>query len=454
LKKTNLALLTFSLTVLTVSCIFLVPPAEASVGAPNSWATMAPMPTARASAGIGVVDGKIYAIGGGNEHSVSVNEMYDPATDTWTEKAPMPQAVGGPTVTCQNKIYCFGTGFTIVYDPATDSWANKTAMPTSRWALSASVVNDKIYLLGGFNGNFLGTPLRCDINEMYDPANDSWTTMAPLPVATAYCVSASIDEKIYLFGNTGSYTSKILVYDTQSNLWSIGPTNPYLSFYNSGGAITGVHSPKRFYFIGGSYGSSNSNFDPKTGVWSTGAEIPTPRLFLSVAVVDDLIYAIGGAGSSSSDPAFYATNERYTPFSYHTYLTALTGLVSSPLQNVNYTSSRVPLQFNVNGSFAMLTYMLDLKPNVSIAGNITLFGLTSGYHAVSVYAQDDLGNIFELETVGFWVTLQDATIQPDKTAAVTIAGVVTAASLIAATCLLLAHKKPKHQTKPSSQPET
>jgi N-acetylneuraminic acid mutarotase len=41
---------------------------------------------------VGVVDNKIYVLGGYDEEwkVLRVNEVYDPATNTWTTKAPIP----------------------------------------------------------------------------------------------------------------------------------------------------------------------------------------------------------------------------------------------------------------------------------------------------------------------------------------------------------------------------
>ena len=91
---------------------------------------------------------------------LSINQEYDPATDTWTTKTPMPtpRAIFA-TAVYQNKIYVIGgggdfgfeevTGLNQVYDPSTDTWTTKTSMPTARQFLCANVVNGKIYLIGG-----------------------------------------------------------------------------------------------------------------------------------------------------------------------------------------------------------------------------------------------------------------------------------------------------------------
>ena len=57
----------------------------------NTWVTRAPMPRARHALGLGVVNGILYAVGG-QEGGVALNtvEAYDPATDSWTTKSPMP----------------------------------------------------------------------------------------------------------------------------------------------------------------------------------------------------------------------------------------------------------------------------------------------------------------------------------------------------------------------------
>ena len=92
-----------------------------------------------AGANAAVVNGKIYVI------VSTVNYEYDPTTNTWATKQPMPtpRADGIAVTVFQNKIYVIGgriigggtTGINEVYDPATDSWETKTSMPTPRQGL-------------------------------------------------------------------------------------------------------------------------------------------------------------------------------------------------------------------------------------------------------------------------------------------------------------------------------
>src|SRR5438445_9043007 len=60
----------------------------------DSWRTLAPMKAPRAAVGVAVLDGKIHVIGGRGLDVVTVatHEVYDPATGTWSEAAPLPKA--------------------------------------------------------------------------------------------------------------------------------------------------------------------------------------------------------------------------------------------------------------------------------------------------------------------------------------------------------------------------
>ena len=116
------------------------------------------MPTARLGLATSVVNGIIYAMGGGSEvrQPLSIVEAYDPATDTWTKKAGMPTARCGPgTCLVNGKIYAIGgaTGYDLlstieIYEPIKDTWTSKTSMFEPRFA-SFSMLNEKIYAIGG-----------------------------------------------------------------------------------------------------------------------------------------------------------------------------------------------------------------------------------------------------------------------------------------------------------------
>jgi N-acetylneuraminic acid mutarotase len=311
---------------------FLVFPAKA---AENSWVTLEPMPTARNAFGVAVVDGKIYAIGGYNASYLSTNEMYDPITDTWSIKKSMPTARAIPAIAVyQNKIYVIGgiigesdtshsgfTGITEVYDTLTDTWETMEQMPTARAALCANVVDEKIYLVSGMK--YAGVPpvfgQLTDINEVYDPSTDSWSTKTPIPTSISYYPSAVVDNKIYLMGGTFLTNIPTQIYNPETDTWNYGKTIPTAVFSPAAGATTGLLAPKRIYVFGGQVDANivtnlTQVYDPENDTWTTGTPMPTPRWSLGVAVVDDELYVIGGKTGEGNN--FSAVNEKYTPLGY------------------------------------------------------------------------------------------------------------------------------------------
>ncbi|WGM90308.1 MAG: kelch repeat-containing protein [Candidatus Bathyarchaeum tardum] len=310
---------TLSIYVLLLVLAVLSLPLLGSVAyaADDSWVTLEPMPTARNGFGVAVVNGKIYAIGGYNRASGSYlasNEMYDPATNTWTTKAsmPTPRSNFGIAVV-DNKIYAIGGGaINEVYDPKTNTWETLTAMPTPRRGLSVSTVNGKIWCIGGHVGE--SPYARISAIEFYDPATDTWSTAKEMPVAVTGHASAVVDNKIYILGGAVGLSFN-QIYDTETDTWSNGTELP-TGVDPAAAAVIVVEGTQKICVIGGKKNldavNLNQIYDPETDTWSTGASMPTSRYSLEVAVVDNLVYAIGGVTGWLIYPSV-GVNEQYTP---------------------------------------------------------------------------------------------------------------------------------------------
>jgi N-acetylneuraminic acid mutarotase len=389
----------------------------------NEWKRVAPMPTERGGLGVAVVNGRIYAIGGvNNDTQLAVNEEYDPTTDTWKTRAPMPTARSGFAVAVyQSKIYVIGgavgtganvrfTGATEVYDAATNTWETKLSMPTPRADLGANVVNGTIYLIGG--KEYWGDgPLyhELDVNEVYDPTSNSWTTEARMPVPAFGYSSAVVDGKIYVFGgarqllegfNNLTSVSSTQVYDAANHTWSSKAALPAAGSYAAAEATGGLTAPKRVYVIGGfdqvSYSSVVNVYDSERNFWSSGASMPTARGYLGLAVVDDVLYAIGGFDGVN----WLDINERYVPLGYGTVPPELR--VLSP-ENLTYTSDNVELVLSVNRPTTWIGYSLDGRVNATVKGDEVLSGLSDGQHRLIVYVNDTFGNLVSSGAVYFAV---------------------------------------------------
>jgi N-acetylneuraminic acid mutarotase len=177
------------------------------------WTPRAPMPTARSGGGAAVVDGKIY-VAGGRPPGGSAFEVYDPARDTWTVLPDLPTQrnhLGMGAI--DGKVYVAGgrfggnfaserTGATEVYDPATNSWSSRTPLPGPRGGVASVVANGCLFLIGG-EGNYSDVRGLSVENEAYNPRTDSWTSLPPMPTPTHGLVGAAfVDGRIHLPGGS------------------------------------------------------------------------------------------------------------------------------------------------------------------------------------------------------------------------------------------------------------
>lgn len=410
-----------SVTLFLTLCIVVTKPAFSATPAQNSWAELAPMHVARSALRMVAVDSKIYAIGGsdltylsetgdGNiGGTVGTNEQYDPKTNIWTYKTPMPTPLAGfPITVYQNKIYCFAKNLTEIYDPSTDTWESKTS-PAPELTAVASLINGKIYLTG-FSGSTQ--------NIVYDPLTDSWSNKSPVPTINADYVVAAVDTKIYCIGPSYQGSEGInWVYDTQTDTW--GKARGYYQasyFFSTAVATSGVVAPKRLYGIGlmNGYGVMGgvAVYNPETDNWSNAADMASKRgRGFGATCLDDLIYVAGGSTTTyatilGQNLTQFASLEVYIPFGYGTITPNV--FINSPA-NLNYSSSSISLNYSVNQPINWTGFSVDGKQNVTISGNTTLAGLANGLHNITVYANDTFGNMGS-QTVTFTIDKPQSSI--------------------------------------------
>jgi len=165
----------------------------------DSWTSRAPMPVVKIGAGV-VFDDKIYFVGGSYEDSVYVTllQIYDTLTDTWSAGARPPAegvSIGSAFVTSGEmapiRIYVVEDPLRI-YDPKEDVWTLGPSKPINRGFMGVTVLNDKIYAIGGLTSVFLGVnePFGFDVtryatNEVYTPVgygmSDSFYVLTTTP---------------------------------------------------------------------------------------------------------------------------------------------------------------------------------------------------------------------------------------------------------------------------------
>jgi N-acetylneuraminic acid mutarotase len=224
------------------------------------------MPVLRDHLGLATVNGKFYTFGGfthstHQEPGTDVFE-YDPATDTWRQRAPMAAPLGSIGATAiDGKIHVIAgrgpDGKTVdthaVYDPATDTWSKAAALPKARDHLGVIAVDGKIHVIAGRLG---ATVDRTGEHDIYDPATNSWSAGPPLLTPRSAVATAFYHGMIMVLG--GELAPNTFVenegFDIKSNRWITLAPMPHGRHGFGGGTIGDA-----VYFAGGSLGPGGSD---------------------------------------------------------------------------------------------------------------------------------------------------------------------------------------------------
>lgn len=173
--------------------------------AANAWSRRTASVDVSRSNGVAKIGSKLYFSGGkiteGNLPDFT-NRLwaYDYARDRMIRKADMPIfSAEGVTGAINGRLYvlpgaCNGNGFPspgfcaeeatrrfFRYDPGTNTWTSRRQAPHYHRGGAAAVLGGKLYVAGGLGPNFAGV---ADL-DVYDPATNTWRTLAPLPTAGA-----------------------------------------------------------------------------------------------------------------------------------------------------------------------------------------------------------------------------------------------------------------------------
>jgi N-acetylneuraminic acid mutarotase len=205
--------------------------------ATNTWTRKASSVHAFYTNGVGRIGNRLYFSGGedfgsGTKAALNAVYAYDPATDRLIRQADMPKFTAeGVSGVINGKLYvlpgmCSGDGWPnpaycetepirlfYRFNPTTNTWSTRRPAPRYHRLAAAGVINGKFYVAGGFNGYQPVAAL-----DIYDPATDSWTKGAPMPLAGS-ARGTVLGGKLYVLAwtATGLHT---YVYSPATNTWA------------------------------------------------------------------------------------------------------------------------------------------------------------------------------------------------------------------------------------------
>jgi N-acetylneuraminic acid mutarotase len=281
----------------------------------------------------------------------------------WKKAAPFPEPdeeLYG--VACNGKMYVIGgwddgkaRGANYEYDPATDKWTKKASMPRKAHHAALASYNGKIYVCGGFvppentNVPLGGAWQPIDNAWEYDPAADSWRSLAPLPGKRGAAVAVEAGGKIYVIGGATTV-------EGSKEPWTL-----------SSGAATSPQSVSPFFTFFGPARvlTTNDVYDPATNKWESRKPMSVPRNHIFAGAVNGKIYVIGGRTGSAYIMTATNTNvvEEYDP---------ATDTWSGPLQ-------RMPTARSGGG------YGTDGRRIYCAGGEVATSQLAGAFRAVEAY---------------------------------------------------------------------
>ena len=344
------------------------------------WTMRADMPVLTVPA-VAAVDGKIYVIGGtrhtGDGPLLSTLYEYGPGHDIWLSKPDMPTArYDHAAVVVDGRVYVTGGSATVghstkaiavveVYDPATQTWTRAADMPEPRGGHCASVVDGRIYVLGGYRpGDWSAT----NTVQEYDPLTDTWRQKADMPRRRHFFAAATVDGILYAIGGI----SGVDAYDPGTDAWTSRAPLLHRNYSMAAGVIDG-----KILVVGGAGGgfgdadpqSRVEVYDPLTDTWEARAPMPMNiAMSANTAVVDGMLFVMGGAVAGAGVGA----GGRSTLLTYEPDRSHL--LQSAPPDPLVLAGAEVPLALTLrepnDGIFPEL--LVDLSPS----GERRVVGLT------------------------------------------------------------------------------
>jgi N-acetylneuraminic acid mutarotase len=196
----------------------------------NSWTRKADMPHAGCAGVQSVIEGQLYVylppVGGGafcdGSSEMGLFFRYNPSTDTWMRRAAPPSDhKDGAGRVINNQLYLAG-GWKLspcavngeptfcdelsaqldVYNPASNTWATRARLPGIESGMAAAVLNEKLFLVGGFGR---ASEFALDNVDAYNPLTNRWMAKAPLPMGSTGGAAATVDGRIFYISGTQVY---------------------------------------------------------------------------------------------------------------------------------------------------------------------------------------------------------------------------------------------------------
>lgn len=195
-------------------------------------------------------------------------------------------------------------------------WNAAASGPVARLEAPSLEVDGRMLLFGGFQVGLKATPRV----HAYDPASDSWSTLAAMPSPVTHAGVALDERTVWVAGgfvgdHPGPVTSAVWSYDVDLDQWQARPSLP--APRGSGGLFV---IARELHFVGGVDVDRNTDkpdhwvldLDDPTG-WSVSAPLPVARNHFGCASLGGRGYVLGGQFQHDIAPQDVALAHAWDP---------------------------------------------------------------------------------------------------------------------------------------------
>ncbi|MEM7455630.1 MAG: hypothetical protein AAF456_14855 [Planctomycetota bacterium] len=197
-----------------------------------------------------------------------------------------------------------------VFDHDSKNWRQLTPMPTARSSFDAVVVNNTVYVVGGWVMEGAKEQVWCDTALSFDLSDESaqWEQLPDVPFRRRAISLGYQGEQLFVIGGMepGGTTRQVAIFNLNSREWSEGPELPGeesmegfgSSCFNIGGTL-----------VASTYGGNVYRLNEAGDNWELITKMETGRFFHRLLPVSDSAFALfGGAnmrtGKTMQVPVF------------------------------------------------------------------------------------------------------------------------------------------------------
>ena len=299
------------------------------------------LPRGITSFGAAVIGDWLYVYGGhfGRPHHYSNTSQSDELSRLhlrnpakWEMIAQGPRLQGLAMVAHGGKLYRMG-GFTahnqedqdhdlrsvadfVRFDPQTKQWESLPPLPEPRSSHDAVVIQDKLYVVGGWKLNGEKEQQWHQTAWVADLSQESivWKQVPKPPFQRRALSLGHLDGKLYVIGGMqekGGPTTRVDVFDPASETWSHGPSliDP-LADAKRGKGMEGFGASA--YTVGGqlvvsTYGGNVQVLDRDKKTWRIAIQLEDDRFFHRMLPFDSRLLLVGGASMRSGKRLHFET---------------------------------------------------------------------------------------------------------------------------------------------------